>query len=419
MSSHFTVVYDACVLYPAPLRDLLMHLALSDLYRARWSDLIHDEWTRNVLTNRNDLNSDQLNRTRQLMNANVRDSLVAGFEYLIPSIELPDPDDRHVVAAAIHSGASLIVTFTGERIRDKIAASKRKGMWMGGVPPLGYDVVNRQLIVNEAEAAIVRRIFNEMLTNGSTTQIAAALTAEGFTTKAWVTRSGQMRSGARIDKKFLYKLLRNRVYLGEISHKGNWHPGVHAAIIDKGLWGQVHEILASDGHTRSVETKARSRTDALLRGLLYAPSGERMYPTYSNKNGRKYRYYFSKSEARFGAESKTYARLPADEVEAATLAQIKNVLSSPESVTGVCRFIRKNGAAVREDMAVMAMRQLGNVWEQLYPAEQHRIVNLMIERVDIVPGGLKVKWRELGWKDLIEEFAPDSIGAELVETEAA
>lgn len=111
MSSHFTVVYDACVLYPAPLRDLLMHLALSDLYRARWSDMIHDEWTRNVLASRPDLTQDQLNRTRQLMNAHVRDSLVSGFEYLIPSIKLPDPDDRHVVAAAIHSGASLIVTF--------------------------------------------------------------------------------------------------------------------------------------------------------------------------------------------------------------------------------------------------------------------------------------------------------------------
>lgn len=111
MSSHFTVVYDACVLYPAPLRDLLMHLALSDLYRARWSDMIHDEWTRNVLANRPDLTQDQLNRTRQLMNAHVRDSLVTGFEYLIPSISLPDPDDRHVAAAAIHSGASLIVTF--------------------------------------------------------------------------------------------------------------------------------------------------------------------------------------------------------------------------------------------------------------------------------------------------------------------
>ncbi|MES2262571.1 MAG: PIN domain-containing protein [Pseudomonadota bacterium] len=111
MSSHFTVVYDACVLYPAPLRDLLMHLALSDLYRARWSDMIHDEWTRNVLASRPDLNHGQLNRTRQLMNAHVRDSLVTGFEYLIPSISLPDPDDRHVAAAAIHSGASLIVTF--------------------------------------------------------------------------------------------------------------------------------------------------------------------------------------------------------------------------------------------------------------------------------------------------------------------
>lgn len=111
MSSQFTVVYDACVLYPAPLRDLLMHLALSDLYRARWSDLIHDEWTRNVLASRPDLTQDQLNRTRQLMNAHVRDSLVTGFEYLIPSIRLPDPDDRHVAAAAIHSGASLIVTF--------------------------------------------------------------------------------------------------------------------------------------------------------------------------------------------------------------------------------------------------------------------------------------------------------------------
>jgi hypothetical protein len=111
MSSHFTVVYDACVLYPAPLRDFLMHLALTDLYRARWSDLIHDEWMRNVLASRPDLKREQLDRTRELMNHAVRDCVVTGFDYLIPTIDLPDPDDRHVVAAAIHSGASLIVTF--------------------------------------------------------------------------------------------------------------------------------------------------------------------------------------------------------------------------------------------------------------------------------------------------------------------
>ncbi|HPB76681.1 MAG TPA: PIN domain-containing protein, partial [Chromatiaceae bacterium] len=94
MGSHLTVVYDACVLYPAPLRDLLMRLALLDLYRARWSDMIHDEWVRHVLVNRPDLTSDQLTRTRNLMNIHVRDSLVTGFEHLIPSIRVPDTNDR-------------------------------------------------------------------------------------------------------------------------------------------------------------------------------------------------------------------------------------------------------------------------------------------------------------------------------------
>ena len=92
MSSNFTVIYDACVLYPAPLRDLLMRLALTDLYRARWTDMIHDEWTRNVLKQRPDLKAEDLQRTRSLMNSHVRDSLVTGFEHLIPSDELPDAD---------------------------------------------------------------------------------------------------------------------------------------------------------------------------------------------------------------------------------------------------------------------------------------------------------------------------------------
>ena len=92
--------------------------------------------------------------------------------------------------------------------------------------------------------------------------------------------------------------------------------------------------------------------------------------------------------------------------------------ASPEAITAVCQFIQRNGAQITEDVAVMAMHRLGDMWERLYPAERHRIVNLMVERVDLVPGGLKVSWRELGWKALIGEFAPDSIGAELVEVEA-
>jgi predicted nucleic acid-binding protein len=107
----FTALFDACVLYPAALRDLLMHLALTDLFRAKWTDKIHDEWIRNLLKNRPDLKMEQLHRTRDLMNNNVRDCLVLGYEDLISSLTLPDANDRHVLAAAICAGADVIVTY--------------------------------------------------------------------------------------------------------------------------------------------------------------------------------------------------------------------------------------------------------------------------------------------------------------------
>lgn len=123
MQSNFTVVFDACVLYPAPLRDLLMRLSLTDLFRAKWTNTIHDEWIRNVLANRPDLTEAQLNRTRDLMNLHVRDCLVDNYEHLIDSIQLPDPDDRHVVAAAIKTGANYIVTYN---LKDFPAAELEK-----------------------------------------------------------------------------------------------------------------------------------------------------------------------------------------------------------------------------------------------------------------------------------------------------
>jgi predicted nucleic acid-binding protein len=109
--SQFIALLDACVLYPAPLRDLLMHLALADLFAAKWTEAIHEEWIRNVLENRPDLTRAQLERTRQLMNAHVRDCLVVDYEDLVPVLTLPDPDDRHVLAAAIRASADVIVTF--------------------------------------------------------------------------------------------------------------------------------------------------------------------------------------------------------------------------------------------------------------------------------------------------------------------
>ncbi len=146
-------VLDACVLYPAPLRDLLMRLAVTDLFQARWTDEIHDEWTRNVAVNRPDISAASLARCRTLMDQHVPDSLVVGYESIIPSLNLPDPDDRHVVAAAIRAGASVIVTFN---LRDFPASSLAPhsieavhpddfitGLW-GESPFAVLDAVRRQ-----------------------------------------------------------------------------------------------------------------------------------------------------------------------------------------------------------------------------------------------------------------------------------
>ena len=178
---------------------------------------------------------------------------------------------------------------TGERIRDKIAASKAKGMWMGGVPPLGYDVVERKLVINEPEADLVRDIFRRYAEHGSAAQLVRELEIEGRTTKAWQTQTGNFREGRPIDQQFIFALLRNRIYLGEIQHKGAPHAGQHAAIISQELWNAAHAFIE---RRKQGPREGRIKHPALLAGLLYAPDGQLMVHNYTRKkNGRAYRYY--------------------------------------------------------------------------------------------------------------------------------
>ena len=149
----------------------------------------------------------------------------------------------------------------GERIRDtseggatgpkppRTAASRKRGLWMGGLAPLGYDIVERKLVVNPAEADLVRLIFQRFLEVGSATKLVGELAAAGHRTKSWTTQGGKAISGSKIDKGFLYKLLNNRIYLGEAVHKGAVYPGEHAAIIDPRTWEQVQAILAENART--------------------------------------------------------------------------------------------------------------------------------------------------------------------------
>jgi len=184
---------------------------------------------------------------------------------------------------------------TGERIRDKIAASKRKGMWMGGVPPLGYDAPasgTRRLQVNEHEAAIVRMIFERYLALGSVGLVLRELASLGVRTKVNLGCTGARRGGVDFSRGALFHLLKNRLYLGEITHRNDAYPGLHDAIVDRAIFDAVQTRLAGKVHrTRAGQSRSM---DAPLAGRIFDAAGARMSPTFAyGRGGRLYRYYVS------------------------------------------------------------------------------------------------------------------------------
>jgi site-specific DNA recombinase len=280
----------------------------------------------------------------------------------------------------------------GERIRDKFAASRRKGIWMGGWAPLGYDVRDRKLRVNKAEAATVRMIFNRFVRVGSATALTRTLITEGVRTK----------HGKPIDKGSLYKLLNNRVYIGEAVHKGTPYPGEHEAIIDRRLWDRVHEILGQSPRKRAAHTRAQ--TPALLKGLIFGPTGKAMTPTHTRRNGRLYRYYVSMDVLKDGTINCSVARLPAGEIENAVLGQLRVLLRAPEIIVQTWRAARKLDRTITEADVREAIQRLDPVWDELFPAEQARIVQLLVERVDVGPAGLDIHLRTEGLTILVGDL---------------
>ena len=223
---------------------------------------------------------------------------------------------------------------TGERIRDKIAASKRKGMWMGGRVPLGYDLKDRRLLINKGEAEQVREIFRLYLEFGCVRKLKAHLDKGGIRSKVRVSRTDRKSGGAAYSRGALYKILNNRIYLGEIPHKENSYAGEHAAIIDPELWQRVHAKLAENVHARRHGTNAIA--PSLLRGLLYDDEGNRFTPSHAIKNGKRYRYYVSQRVTKNGAGSADEPnRIPAREIEDLIVARLKNFFVSPDQVVSL------------------------------------------------------------------------------------
>jgi len=267
---------------------------------------------------------------------------------------------------------------------------------MGGVPPLGYEVKDRKLVVKDADAANIRWIFDRFIEIGSGTELARELASRGI----------QTSRGNRIDKKYLYRLLNNRAYIGEAVHKGDSYPGEHDAIIDRTVWDKVHAILTESPRKRAARTRAD--TPALLKGLLLRPRRAAFSPTHTRKGGKLYRYYVSQTVLKHGAGSCPVGRVPAGEIETAVIDQIRAVFRQPEIVAGTWKAARTQDGEITEDDARDALTRLDPLWDELFPAEQARIIALAVERVEIGTDAIQVRMRIDGLAELAQELRHNS-----------
>ena len=278
----------------------------------------------------------------------------------------------------------------GERIRDKIAASKRKGMWMGGVPPLGYRVHDRKLVIVDTEAEIVRTIFRRYADLGSVRLLKEELAARGVASKSWTSASGRRWGGKPFARGALYLLLQNRVYRGEIIHKQQSYPGEHPPIIDQELWDAVHSQLTGNAARRTAG--GTTEQPSLLAGMLVDGEGNRMTPSHAVKKGTRYRYYVSRPLiTKNQTDRSTGLRLPAGEIEQLVTSRLRQWLLDPGSIYKATSALLPD-PSTQQRLAARAA-EIGKNWPELPTSRKRAVLAALIDRIDVAVGQIDIHLR--------------------------
>ena len=268
---------------------------------------------------------------------------------------------------------------TGERIRDKVAASKRKGMWMGGTVPLGYDLSDRTLRVNPDEAERVRLIYRLYVDLKSVHRLKVALDARGMVSKVRISHTGRRSGGVPFFRGALFTILKNRLYRGEMVHRGAIYPGQQAAIVSTELWDAVQALLAVNNQAK--RTGVYARDPSLLAGVLYDERGHRLTPTHTIRRGTRYRYYVSQGvlQQQTAQQGRGY-RIPAREIEQHVTRHIERVLAAE-------RELLEQLVLPSDDTATRTAWLAGaNVWKNLgqrEPAQVRAFLLATVRRVTV------------------------------------
>lgn len=266
----------------------------------------------------------------------------------------------------------------------------RKGMWMGGGVPLGYDRVNRCLVVNQAEAETVRQIFRQYLRLGCVSKLRDYLARHQISSKLRTNAQGQTSGGVPFGRGALYHLLRNRLYVGEIVHGSNCYPGQHEPILSRELWDQVAAQLAANN--QALRRGKSVSTPSLLSGILFDPRGVRFTPTHAVKNGKRYRYYTSQAAIQHADQRPEPVRIPAQELEILILSQAAGLLASPE------RCLTDLDGPEKE-IAVARATHLAKRWSELETSERHEFIRKIVRRVVV---GSANAWIDIDRRKLLE-----------------
>jgi hypothetical protein len=292
---------------------------------------------------------------------------------------------------------------TAERIRDKIAASKKKGMWMGGVVPLGYDSIDKKLVANNAEAETVRTLFQLYLEHHNVRLVKQAADRLGLTTKARKPNNGRRDGGEPFTRGHIYKLLANPIYIGNIVHKGESYPGEQEPIIDREIWDAVQKQLGQNAIIRRHGSNAKA--PSLLAGLLIDEDGERMAPSHANKAGRRYRYYISKAKEEADSGSNTGWRLPATEIEVVVLngltlfledkLKLMTCLDMDECAPGDLKGLYRNAANLAQRLLHAA------------PAEQRAILLELIDHIRVGDNLVRIILKNHALQALVADLIKD------------
>ena len=278
---------------------------------------------------------------------------------------------------------------TSERVRDKFAIARKKGKWMGGVPPLGYYVDNRKLLIDESEAALVKLLFTTLIETKSVLATCQHINEQGYVTRKTVTVNGRIWGGKPFTPSYVYKIIRNRIYLGEVHHKGTWYAGEHTAILDETVWQTVQQLKIRTHNEKYKHERGKKPCNqtAPLKGLLYDEDGFALTPSHTRKKGRLYRYYVSSQALKFGYDNSPLPNIPAEPLEKIVIELLRELLMAPDMLV---KITQASEGKLTEQQVTHNMQQLDKIWQTMHPDERRQLLQLLIDRITLTKEKIEV-----------------------------